>query len=56
MPFRLRSESFREYDSFISEAGGLNPIPADVSSAMEEAEARKEEIREKMRTGQAPIH
>jgi tetratricopeptide (TPR) repeat protein len=49
---RVGGAAIREYEAFISEAEALSPVPAQVSSALGEARARIEEIRERMRTGQ----
>lgn len=48
---RVGGAAIREYDDFIEQAEALDPIPPEVSSALETARARREEIRERMRGG-----
>lgn len=47
----LGGAAVRQYEAFLEIGGGLSPVPPRVSSAMEEARTRIDEVRERMRSG-----
>lgn len=48
---RVGGAAIREFEDFIGQGESLNPVPQEVTAAVEEATTRIEAIRERMRTG-----